>query len=81
MSSGEAPDPHVALISMRLTDGTWLNVSLLLDTPHSGRSADRMVAWLIAAVALATAVLWCAGYRGRSARFAEAADGFYTTGR
>ncbi|NBZ88838.1 hypothetical protein [Stagnihabitans tardus] len=31
---GLASDPHVALISMRLADDTWLNVSLLSWTPR-----------------------------------------------
>jgi len=79
---GESPDPHVALISMRLVDGTWLNVSLLSWTPRiPGAPQTVMVAWMIAAVALATAVLLVRWISRPLGRFAEAANGFYTTGR
>jgi signal transduction histidine kinase len=80
--AGEAPDPHVALISMRLSDGTWLNVSLLSWTPRIPSAPQTvMVAWMIAAVALATAVLLVRWISRPLGRFAEAANGFYTTGR
>ena len=79
---GAIPDPHVALISMRLTDGTWLNVSLLSWTPRvPGAPQTVMVAWMIAAVALATAVLLVRWISLPLGRFAEAANGFYTTGK
>lgn len=80
--AGEAPDPHVALISLRLPDGSWLNVSLLSWTPRiPGAPQTVMVAWLIAAVALATAVLLVRWISRPLGKFAEAANGFYTTGR
>lgn len=80
--AGQSPDPHVALISMRLTDGTWLNVSLLSWTPRiPGAPQTVMVAWMIAAVALATAILLVRWISRPLGRFAEAANGFYTTGK
>ncbi len=79
---GQNPDPHVALISMRLTDGSWLNVSLLSWTPRvPGAPQTVMVVWLIAAVALATAILLVRWISRPLARFADAANGFYTTGK
>ena len=80
--AGASPDLHVALISMRLTDGTWLNVSLLSWTPRiPGAPQTVMVAWMIAAVALATAVLLVRWISRPLGRFAEAANGFYSTGK
>lgn len=80
--AGASPDPHVALISMRLTDGTWLNVSLLSWTPRIPSAPQTvMVAWLIAAVALATAALLVRWISRPLGRFAEAANGFYSTGK
>lgn len=79
---GLASDPHVALISMRLADDTWLNVSLLSWTPRiPGAPQTVLVVWLIAAVALATAVLLVRWISRPLAQFAEAANGFYTTGK
>lgn len=78
----QSPDPHVALISMRLTDGTWLNVSLLSWTPRiPGAPQTALVAWMIALVALATAILLVRWISRPLARFAQAANGFYTTGK
>lgn len=80
--TGQSPDPHVALISMRLTDGTWLNVSLLSWTPRvPGAPQTAMLAWMFAAVALATAILLVRWISRPLAQFAEAANGFYTTGK
>ena len=79
---GLTPDPHVALISMRLADGTWLTVSLLSWTPRIPSAPQTvLVAWMIAAVALATAVLLVRWISQPLARFADAAHGFYTTGK
>lgn len=80
--TGEAADPHVALISMRLADGSWLNVSLLSWTPRvPGATETVLLVWLIAIVALATAVLVVRWMSKPLARFALAAEGFYLTGK
>jgi signal transduction histidine kinase len=79
---GESADPHVALISLRLDDGSWLNVSLLSWTPRAPDVLDTaLLAWLIAIVALSTAVLLVRWISKPLARFAAAAEGFYKTGK
>lgn len=80
--TGAAADPHVALISMRLVDGSWLNVSLLSWTPRvPGATDTALLAWLIAIVALATSVLVVRWISKPLGRFASAAEGFYLTGK
>ena len=57
-SSGSDQDPHLAVISMRLPDQTWVNVSLLSWTPHpTGFQGTLLSTSLMAAGALLIAVL------------------------
>jgi two-component system, OmpR family, sensor kinase len=57
-SGGSDQDPHVAVISMRLPDQTWVNVSLLSWTPHpTGFQGTVLSTSFMAAGALLIAVL------------------------
>ena len=57
-SNGSDQDPHLAVISMRLPDHTWVNVSLLSWTPHpTGFQGTLLSTTLMAAGALIIAVL------------------------
>ena len=57
-SSGSNQDPHLAVISMRLPDQTWVNVSLLSWTPHpTGFQGTLLSTSLMAAGALLIALL------------------------
>lgn len=57
-SSGSDQDPHLAVISMRLPDQTWVNVSLLSWTPHpTGFQGTLLSTSLMAVGALLIALL------------------------
>lgn len=73
-SSGSGQDPHLAVISMRLPDETWVNVSLLLWTPHpTGFQGTLLSTSLMAAGALLIAVLLVRSQTRPLSAFARAA--------
>lgn len=73
-SSGSDQDPHLAVISMRLPDQTWVNVSLLSWTPHPTAFQGTLLSTtLMAAGALLIAVLLVRSQTRPLSAFARAA--------
>lgn len=73
-SSGSDQDPHLAVISMRLPDQTWVNVSLLSWTPHpTGFQGTLLSTSLMAAGALLITLLLVRSQTRPLSVFVEAA--------
>lgn len=73
-SSGAQQDPHLAVISMRLPDQTWVNVSLLSWTPHpKGFQGTLLSTSLVAAGALLITILLVRSQTRPLSTFAKAA--------
>lgn len=45
-----ADDPHLALVSMKLPDGTWLNVSVVMSTPRPAAGHGTLVSTTLMAL-------------------------------
>ncbi len=74
-SSGSEQDPHLAVISMRLPDQTWVNVSLVSWSPHpNGFQGTFLSTTLMAAGAVLIAVLLVRSQTRPLSAFAKAAS-------
>ena len=74
-SSEAAQDPHLAVISMRLPDQTWVNVSLLSWTPRpTGVHGTLLSTSLMAAGALLIAILLVRSQTRPLSAFVKAAE-------
>lgn len=74
-SSEAEQDPHLAVVSMRLPDQTWVNVSLLSWTPRtSGVHGTLLSTSLMAAGALLIAILLVRSQTKPLSRFVKAAE-------
>lgn len=75
---GIEDDPHVALVSMRLPDGSWVNVSLVAWSPRIPDGHGTLLSTSLMAVGAAlVAVLLVRWLTRPLSAFAAAADGFY----
>jgi len=74
-------DPHLAIISMRLPDGTWLNVSLVASTPRSAEGHGTFLSTTLMALgAVLVSVVLVRWLTRPLTAFAAAAKGFSGAG-
>ena len=76
-----ADDPHLAMVSMKLPDGTWLNVSLVASTPRPAEGHGAFVSTTLMALgAVLVSVVLVRWLTRPLTAFAAAAKGFSGAG-